>query len=569
MKKYFITVVLVLSLSLLCLFTSCKSKNTDNYDNSKQTGTHNADTKDISHDDNINDSENDNKDKEVKQIIYTGFDDELKELNLTRILYDYDYETALNDWIKVWVDYAYEQFGIYDYYGEIVKYNQVYINENLSVYYDKAFIKFNCDDLVESKEKNSDGLYIDEIYLVQAKTKDNSIYYVDVIVDKNQSLDEVVKGSINIVASDERFSEFFLASDDTKKDDEMNDDDNESSEISATIFNKNNILEGYTLYDIGSSNNEIIMLFGKIDDASEDKHDLKLCMFDYKSMQITETKDLGIMNYKNSNYYDNYGFRVYSGKRISKTEEINYCIDVEGNITEVEENEPKYFYTSDQKYYAYSDEKGNLYIVDNENKETSYTLNSVLDNIVKASEYITYSVQKWIDDTRLLYNIGGYEWSNGYGIIDIATGENIVLEESKMKHKYRFVDNKFYVFYSWFDVTPYKLGYYDLNLKPYKYVEIFNDEQFSEIYDVDGVTLEFWRYLTSDEKQMFMWAYNGAKHEYVIKTYSIESAKIEKDMYFKIDVNSVINSIDNAFVIDDTILVIEDYNNIYIINLVE
>lgn len=99
-----------------------------------------------------------------------------------------------------------------------------------------------------------------------------------------------------------------------------------------------------------------------------------------------------------------------------------FYIDSKGNmITEkLTEDMDNALYSPDGKRYAYSS-KGSLYAADVKDNIPKLLAEG---NATENTDTMVYYPYAWADNSRLVYSIGGYEWSNGCGIIDVTDGKD-------------------------------------------------------------------------------------------------------------------------------------------------
>ncbi|QSX06286.1 hypothetical protein JYG23_02160 [Sedimentibacter sp. zth1] len=504
-----------------------------------------------------------------------NFRDELRNLELSRYIYDEGSELTEKEWIKKWLEYTYKDYGVLDIKSQILKRHPKFIDENLTVNINKVFIQFNCKKQINNKLKNDNNLYTDEIYLVQASVDNKIEYYIDVINNTNLSYAELFSYALDVVSKDDRFSDnqnitkYF--------------EENPNANSIANTIDQNTILPGYSLYDVLVNDKDLILLMGKvveIEDNGSLMHNLKVCYFDYNNNKVTKTIDVGNQIYNKSHDTSKIGFIANIGYEKANDISIDYLIDIDGNIVQYNKKDKNKLYSEDNNYYAFSDNNGNLIIKNTQKDEVIVTLESVSDENLNLSEYNSYYPYGWLDNENCIYCMSGYEWSNGFGIVNIKTGENIKFDKSRGQCIYKIVNNRIYSNKLPYgaDVFPYSLGYYDLNIKPYEYVELYDAEKYLEAYEYDaekhretyeseGMYLEFSRRFSSDFSKLFIWAYNHYKHEYFAKIFSLDSKSVEKDMRFGANNFLPGDYIDNSFIIDDKILIIKDEFNIYVVDL--
>ncbi|UWG97709.1 hypothetical protein LPY66_02420 [Dehalobacter sp. DCM] len=214
-----------------------------------------------------------------------------------------------------------------------------------------------------------------------------------------------------------------------------------------------------------------------IDDRG--KYALKALIFDPINNKIVSSRDIGEYYLLNTSVSQE---KVdISAQKESSSKIEMFRVDAVGDITTEDcPADTLYFkYSPDKSKYVYS-EKGSLYVVDENEGNTPRLLISGNDSGGQDRNY--YYPFAWVDNALLVYGIGGYEWSNGCGVIDIRTGKDILLKQAGSNAQpIELVNNKLYTVIGEMG-EPLDPGVIDLDQTGYPYKKLIN-----ETYDIQNI----------------------------------------------------------------------------------
>lgn len=135
--------------------------------------------------------------------------------------------------------------------------------------------------------------------------------------------------------------------------------------------------------------------------------------------------------------------------------------------------------------YVYSDQ-GSLYLADVQGNKPQLLLEGNASNGMDRNFYYPFD---WASDTLIVYGIGGYEWSNGTGVYDLATGQNTLLKQAGAygsPHAIR--DGRLYTLTG--DMgAPYDPYVIDLTKAGFPARQVFSDPNFRQKIEYAGAAL--------------------------------------------------------------------------------
>ena len=516
-----------------------------------------ADEKDNLNEDNEKNQSNDKNSEETK----LSFKDELLKLNLRMSPYSEDREATQTEWIKKWLEFTYKDTVFKNLKTKDVSHHYKFINDDLSLKIEKVFIQFDSDNKLDNIKVNEEGNYSSQVYMIFAEKMDEGqtyYYYLDIINNQDYNNIDIFEYALSVLDNDDRFGKNLDIISMFNKENVLTND--------VALFDADKFLTGYHIHNIGKREDKLLLIMkqpSKIDENGNLLNNIKLCSYDYDTKEITEIFEVKNIESNYFSYYEDKGITYSDGKN-------SYMIDFEGKISIIDKNQEEYIYSPDKKHYAYSDEDRNLIIKNTESKETVIKLESLIDEnqAEKLSDLNAYNAYSWFDNENFIYIMTGYEWSNGFGIVNINTMENIVLDDSPGKRIHKLIDKKLGVYtYSGYGETfPFKFGHYDLDKIPYTYHEDYDAKNYPEVYETESGS-EFWRIFSSDMSHLYIFGYNYEKFEYFVKIFSVKDEKLTKETRFKPSEYLPSEYIMNSVVLNDKILIIYDRNNIYFIEL--
>ena len=466
--------------------------------------------------DNTNDT--DEITDEDKDDIPLSFKESISNLDLKTSIEWEENATIRLGWIKKWIEFTFKDVEIKD-LKTVNTFNQHKdIVHRLALRVEKESVQFRTDKDLQNLKKNEDGSYTVNIYLIIAHTGEDGIgiqYLLDIVNCENyEDIIAVLDYGLTLIDNDKRFAENLDIKEMFKNESIIPDN--------VIAFATDKIINGYELYNIFKKDNMLYAIFkqdGKINNSGVLLRNLKLCYFDYDKkafIEVFTVEDL-----------DTYHFYYTKGKGlIYSSGEKKFLIDFNGNISEYNDKEIEYIYSPDKKYYSYA-EDGNLFIKNAENDGLVIKLEKASDENLNLIDRFSYGAYTWLDNENFIYIKGGWEWSAGYGLVNINTLEYFDLEESFRKSIDRLDGNRLYVSYTPYgDNYPFSYGHYDLDVKPYKYVEDFDAEKYPELYE-EFKNLRI-RKLSDDSKYLYIIEDDRENYEIIVKEFLMQDKKFNK-----------------------------------------
>lgn len=552
MKK-FIFLLLNITLVLILLIGCTKDTNSTNI------GENDSLNQDVKNDTKDNDSaingtgKDSSNEKDIDEPVLS-FKDELKKQGLKTSPYRDGWELTRLDWIKKYLEHTYKDIGIKDVKASIISNHEKNISPYLDLRVENAFIQFSSDKKPQDIEANDEGNYAYQVCMIYASKRESDetyFYFLDVI--KNEEYDDdilkILEYGLSLLG---HITDYIPKS---EKDGII--------PSNVSIFETNNLPDGYRINSIYGENNKLILLLTKpvkINGYNSLVNDVKLCSYDHNTKEMTEI-------FKAENIEASY-FSYHIGEGLAYgSYSDNYLMDFDGKVTTIAYGEIKYIYSPDKKHYAFTDGDRNLIIKNTESEEAIITLEKVSDENLKLSRRYSYGTYAWLDNENFMYTMTGWEWSSGFGIVNINTLENTVLENSFLKIIHKIDGKRLITYYCpTYEVYPFTFGHYDLDKKPYVYHEDFNAEKYPDVYQ-NTVNLSYIKLLSSNFSHLYTFEENQSDGEFLIKEFSIAEGKLEKEIKIVPSKYLPFKQINDAVLIEDKFIIIYDTNNLYFIDL--
>jgi len=216
------------------------------------------------------------------------------------------------------------------------------------------------------------------------------------------------------------------------------------------------------------------------DDQPYELRDLEVALYDLAQNKSLGRKTLGSYYSQNSKIEEG-KLVIHAWTAPSAPVEI-ITIDSAWNISREVFSEGKNYvrFSPDGTRYAYSD-RGSLYLAWRNGEKPPRLL--LKGNASAQQDRNYYYPFCWADNNKIVYGIGGYEWSNGCGVYDLAAGQNIFLEQAgNNASPSDFRDGKLYTVTG--DMgAPYDPCVIDLTDPDYPARKVFADAAFLEKVD--------------------------------------------------------------------------------------
>lgn len=476
-------------------------------------------------DEDVLDNDNEKKpiiDNSNKEDIPHSFKEAISKLDLKTSINWEENESIRQAWIKRWMEFTFKDVDIQDLKTKNTYNQHKEIIYKLALRVEQEYVQFRADKDLQNVKKNDDGTYTVQIYLLSAYTivEDGVAiqYLLDIVNCENyDDITDVLEYGLTLLDEDDRFAENIDIKAIFKNESILPDN------VKAIATDK--IIDSYELCGIYKEEDKLFILLtrgSKINDKGSMLNNLKLCYYDFDTSKFIEIFTLENLNVYNFYFSNKKGIMCNYGME-------KFLIDFEGNISAINEEEIEYIYSPDEKYFAYADDR-NLIIKNADSEEIVIKLEAVTDENLSLIERYSYGAYNWLDNENFIYTRGGWEWSAGFGIVNVNTLENIDLEESFYKVINRLEGKKLYVSYNPYGENyPFSYGHYNLDKTPYKYNDDFDVKKYPELYDgfknMSGPKL-----LTSDSKYLYIFEEDGEKHEILLKEFSISEKKFVKEI---------------------------------------
>ncbi|NLI91541.1 MAG: hypothetical protein GX434_04845 [Peptococcaceae bacterium] len=158
-----------------------------------------------------------------------------------------------------------------------------------------------------------------------------------------------------------------------------------------------------------------------------ENYSLEVSFYDLVKNKTLGTISIGTYSSHNSKVEEG-NILLYTWKNGSSNPTI-VRIDPQKNITREESSENKAFvrYSPDRNQYAYSNQ-GSLYVADVKGQYPPKLL--IKGNASQGQDRMYYYPFAWYGNSMIVYGVGGYEWSNGCGVVDIPAGRDTLFEQA-------------------------------------------------------------------------------------------------------------------------------------------
>ena len=455
-----------------------------------------------------------------KEENFLSFKESIANLDLkTSIEWEENASIRLG-WIKKWMEFTFKDVEIQDLKTVNTLNQHKDIVHRLALRVEKESVQFRTNKDLQNIKKNEDGSYTINIYLIIAHTGEDGIgiqYLLDIVnCEDYEDVIAVLDYGLTLLDNDKRFAENLNIKEMFKNESIIPDN--------VRAFATDKIINGYELYNIFKKDNMLYAIFkqdGKINNSGSMLRNVKLCYYDYDNNEFIEVFTVEDL--------DTYHFYYTKGKGlVYSSGENKFLIDFNGNISEYNDKEIEYIYSPDKKYYAYA-EDGNLFIKNADNDDVVIKLDKVSDENLKLRDRFSYGAYTWLDNESFIYVKGGWEWSAGYGIVNLNTLEYFDLEESFLKRIDRLDGKTLYVYYiPYGDNYPFSYGHYNLDETPYKYIEDFDVEKYPELKE-EFMHLRV-KLLSDDSKYLYIIEDDRENYEMIVREFSMQEKNFIKEI---------------------------------------
>lgn len=379
--------------------------------------------------------------------------------------------TIGTEWVGMWLDKIYPDYGVSDTkieYKTGAVFSELLESSEIRAY--QYSVQFSSQKPIPGAEKSPDGKDILKVLTVM-------------LMENNQV-------TLSGFLGPEEFQEYDAAE---KIYDVVSKDPRYSSKLKA--FPKAVLPEEFEQIDMGviapdSSHIEMKALpdglfagiyATQVDNAGGQK--LSVSLFDSKGKKVLKNIELGEYQMLGS-WVDEDKLFVRAQKINTSSEEI-YNISKDGTMTSEKclDGISNKLYSPDKSKYAYSDRRS-LYVADTKGSSNPKLLIKGKDTDTPNVEH--YYPFSWIDDSKLIYGVSGYEWSIGCGMINTENGKNTFFEQAGSNAQpYKVINGKLYTIVgdagAYFDP-----GVLDLKDPKYPWRKVFKDSSFIKNTNAEG-----------------------------------------------------------------------------------
>lgn len=385
-----------------------------------------------------------------------------------------DPEAIGKEWIKMWLDSVYADFGV----------NNVKIDYECSAIFDQFSHSLGIQPYQYSVEFTSEKEIIGAVKGDDEKSRLKVLAIA--VLDSGrltlsgflgpEEFDEYAAGEkiYNVVAEDPRYSSKLKPFPSTSLPKEF-------SQIDMSLVSPSNNFA--TMKAL--SGNIIAAIYNMQIDTSGSQV-LGVDLFNLENKKMFKALELG--EYNQQGTWIEGDKLVIRGQKINSNSETVFSIGSDGTMTfqEYPEGMKNTLYSPDKSKYAYT-EKGSIYLVDTKNSSSPRLL--LKGNYTEDTDVLQYYPFSWLDNTRLIYEISGWEWSCGCGIFDIENGTDTFFEQAGSNSQpYMLINSKLYTITGAAGEN-FDPGVMDLNNKNYPWRKVFKDRSFIENNYFEGYAL--------------------------------------------------------------------------------
>jgi hypothetical protein len=278
---------------------------------------------------------------------------------------------------------------------------------------------------------------------------------------------------------------------------------------------------------VDESTDENVNEFG-----NEWKYHLNVVFYGINTVPLVKNVEIGEYLYPEVEFFD--------GKIVIKTQksrasdvELIY-VDKDGNtsIEKYSQEKNHILYSPDKSKYAYTI-NASLYVADASSDTGELMIEGIDFDIENPRTDIkSYYPYAWMDESRLIYGIGGYEWYYGFGILDVTTGKNIYLNETEeYTFPIAYKNGKLYLATGHYGVL-FDPIVIDLKDPDYRSSKVFNNREFVEklmdaryAFSPDGTKITILKTSYDPYKTNILYIYSiGDGNGSLLKTYEFSTA---------------------------------------------
>lgn len=368
------------------------------------------------------------------------------------------------EWVKMWLHDIYDDF-------ELSNINVSYISggwfDQLSevfelrpCLYEVSFISKKALPDIDIKANGNYSFFV----LVNAISKDQVFILSDILGPHEFDNYQALLPLYDSVLEDSRFAADLKAFPETNLPEGI-----ERKNIQQIIGNKD-----YTSFQVLEDG--IIALFTREEIRDNDDYAFGVALYDLNTKTTLNYVELGEFSYIDTSVLENK--LIVNGNTFvndSMNTEV-LVIDHTGNVSAEELGDFEYIkYSPDGSKFAYSD-AGRIVVINTQDNSSQILTEG---NDSQGTDRIYYYPYEWADNHRLIYSIGGYEWSYGCGIIDTISGEDTYLEQAgSWAVPIGVYGDKLFVIDGDYE-APFDPGYIVLNNPEYPYRQVFKDGGYS------------------------------------------------------------------------------------------
>lgn len=374
-----------------------------------------------------------------------------------------------SDWAGDWIESTYGGYDISNIGVQFISEGELLdISDTLNVHWMIYSVKFNSKKAIPDLGQDSNGVYTFEILCAAVIEKGNGIASLAGFMGPGQfNKQNILSAVYQMVSRDSRFSSKLksLSKPNLPK---------EFQQIEL-----NQILGGHYCFcaRILPDGTAAALCADKIERS--DQENIGVLLFNSKTKEV--------LNYVSIGVYENAGIEsVIQGKIVfrafknasSGVEEV-ITVDSIGNVTREESRLDKnnVHYSPDGSKCTYSN-KNCLYVADSDGSNPKLVISGIYSDGQDWKNYYPYA---WLDDSKIVYGIGGYEWSSGCGVFDLSTGKDTFLQQVSSDAPIALINGKLFTSPMTMDV-PLDPSVVDLNDTGYPARKIFENREFISIY---------------------------------------------------------------------------------------
>lgn len=393
---------------------------------------------------------------------------------------DLESERSLQEWIRMWIDNIYSDYGITDIRIE-------YLSSATFSQFSSSFeirpalysVQFSSQSPIPGTKKNPDGLNALKVFVVSVM--EGSKLVLSGFLESsefNEYDDANIRSVYDVVSKDPRYSQSLKPFPTTSLPKEF------------TQLDMNSIAEGKNIVEMIALSNDIFAVICSSPIEGTMLSEISVLLYDSLNKKTSEAMEIGKYNYVDS-WAEKGRLVIKTQKPDDVTESDVYYIDSVGSISSEKgsiETGNK-LYSPDGRRYAYSD-KGSIYAVEinNSNKPKLLLKGNPTDEVEGSYSYYPFG---WTDDSTLIYGIMGYEWSYGCGMVDVTTGKDTFFEQAgRFAQPYSLADGKLFTIVGTAG-EPFDPGVLDLKDSSYPWRKVFKDKSFIQAANTENYSLGY------------------------------------------------------------------------------